>query len=146
MTKNKTQDEELPEKINLRYYLSQKLRLLPLLIGSFILIDITVLFLSANYTFTEIFYLCGIVMILLAIGSSIIILIEGSPIWSFVSAIVFGLIPIIEIIIHISMVPQDTISLILALLTIFLALVMICFLLLFIPFYQKKNEAKAAEG
>ncbi len=145
MNDNSTQDDEMQPETTARNYFSEKIKLLPILVASFVIVDIAALFISVNYTFTEMFYLCGIVMILLAIGSSIIILLEGNPLWAYICAIVFGLMPIIEIIIHIATVPQDTTSLALAIVTIFLAVVLVCFLIIIVPIYQRK-KAEKTEG
>ena len=131
--------ETQKEKFTLRQYITDhRIHLLPILLASFVLVDIAAIFISVNYTFTEIFYLCGIIMILLAIGSAVIILLEGKPIWTFIGALFFGIAPIIEITIHLATVPQDTISLILAIFALILALVMIGFLFIAVPYYQKK--------
>lgn len=143
MMSDKTiQNDEVKKETTLRKYLKKRINLLPLLVASFILIDIVVLFISENYTFTEMFYLCGIVLILLAVGSSIIVLLEADPFWAYICAFIFGLIPIIEIIIHLSTVPQDIISLVLAIVTIFLAIALICFLVLVVPLYHKRKAEK----
>ncbi|MHA1185254.1 MAG: hypothetical protein ACTSO7_10070 [Candidatus Heimdallarchaeota archaeon] len=150
MSEKIAQDDEALPEMNFRYYLrvylAQKILLLPLLIASFILVDIVVLFISVNYTFIEMFYLCGIIMILIVIGSSIIILFERSPLSAYIAALIFGLVPIIEIIIHITMVPQDIASLILAILSIVLAIGVICFLIVYVPLYQNKKKAEKTEG
>ena len=145
MNDNSTQDDEKQPEITVRSYFSEKIKLLPILVASFVIVDIAALFISVNYTFTEMFYLCGIVMILLAISSSIIILLEGNPLWAYICAIIFGIMPIIEIIIHIATVPQDTTSLVLAIVTIFLAVVLVCFLIIIVPIYQRK-KAEKTEG
>jgi len=145
MNGNSTQGEEIQPETTARKYFSEKIKLLPILVASFVIIDIAALFISVNYTFTEMFYLCGIVMILLAIVCSVIIILEGNPLWAYICAIVLGLMPIIEIIIHIAAVPQDTASLVLAIVSIFLAVVLICFLIIIVPIYQKK-KAEKTEG
>jgi len=142
MSDDSTQNYEGQQKSTVRDYLSKRIKLLPILVASFVIVDIAALFISVNYTFTEMFYLCGIVMILLAIGSSIIILLERNPLWAYICAIIFGIMPIIEIIIHIATVPQDTASLVLAIISMILAAILICFLIIIVPIYQKDKAGK----
>ena len=87
----------------LKEYLKEKKVILSILLSMFVLLDIIGIFISANYQFWEIFLYLGIIMILFAIGVSYIVITERNYFWSILSSIVIGLLPTIEIIIHLSL-------------------------------------------
>ena len=87
----------------LKEYMKEKKIILSILLSMFVLLDIIGIFISANYQFWEIFLYLGIIMILFAAGISYIVIIERNYFWSILSSIIIGLLPTVEIIIHLSL-------------------------------------------
>jgi len=107
-------------------------------ISFFTILNITAIFLTANYYFTEIFLYFGILMILLGSGTLVFVYYNANYFWALVSAICLGLVPAIEITVNMILVSMDTTSQVLAIVSLSLTLVMI--ILPFILVYAKNTK------
>lgn len=88
-------------------YLKEKKLILTILLSMFVLLDIIGVFISANYLFKELFLYLGIIMVLFAVGISYIVVSERNYFWAILSSVVIGLLPTIEIIIHLATIKLE---------------------------------------
>ncbi|NHJ05631.1 MAG: hypothetical protein EAX90_12465 [Candidatus Heimdallarchaeota archaeon] len=88
-------------------YLKEKKLILTILLSMFVLLDIIGVFISANYLFKELFLYLGIIMVLFAVGISYIVVSEKNYFWAILSSVIIGLLPTIEIIIHLATIKLE---------------------------------------
>ena len=103
-------------------YLEQRGIMFTILLSLYILLDITAIFVSATFWFYEIFLYIGLVMILFAVLTLIVIIKEENLVWAIIAGILMGLAPVIEIIIHLATVNTFTLDLLITILALILAL------------------------
>ncbi|HUU79179.1 MAG TPA: hypothetical protein VMX55_12610 [candidate division Zixibacteria bacterium] len=88
-------------------YLKEKKLILTILLSMFVLLDIIGVIISANYLFKELFLYLGIIMVLFAVGISYIVVSEKNYFWAILSSVIIGLLPTIEIIIHLATIKLE---------------------------------------
>jgi len=88
-------------------YLKEKKLILTILLSMFVLLDIIGVIISANYLFKELFLYLGIIMVLFAVGISYIVISEKNYFWAILSSVIIGLLPTIEIIIHLATIKLE---------------------------------------
>ncbi|MFW9924954.1 MAG: hypothetical protein ACFFDW_16885 [Candidatus Thorarchaeota archaeon] len=89
------------------YILNNRIIFIKILLSLFILLDIISIIISATYLFYEIFIYSGIMMILIAGNVIFYVILERNLLWSIIGGVILGLVPLIEIIYHISTVVLD---------------------------------------
>ena len=119
---NKENNEGEKVETFLIYYFKHKKMLIPVLVSIILTLNIIALFVSAHYDFTFIFLHFGILTLILSILTLVIIVIERNHLWAIFYSILVGLVPLIEISIHIITVKMDTSSLILAIVSIIITI------------------------
>ncbi|MBD3189208.1 MAG: hypothetical protein GF308_01115 [Candidatus Heimdallarchaeota archaeon] len=146
----KNQDEEGKEKEEeetyLSYYLKQKRNWFSLLIGLFILLNLLALFLTTNYLLDAIFLYLGILMIIVAGASLFFIAWAENYLWALLASLIYGIMPIIELSIHLATVQVKGASLVFGILSMIIAVgfVFLPFILIFE--YQRRKTKKKEQA
>ncbi|MEA2070194.1 MAG: hypothetical protein U9O98_02795 [Asgard group archaeon] len=95
-------EKRAKEKLTLKDYLPAKNKIISLLLGIFIIINIVALFVSENYSFFDLFLYFGILSIIIAIGTIFLTILSNNFLRSGIVALITGIIPVVEIITHIA--------------------------------------------
>lgn len=131
---NKTNHEEEDVETFLSYYLKHIKILIPIFVSIILTLNIIALFVSAHYNFTFIFLHFGILILILSILTLVIIVIERNYFWGIFYALLIGLVPLIELIIHVIKEKMDTTSLVLTIISLIFS---VCFIIA--PFILIEN-------
>ncbi|HUT81565.1 MAG TPA: hypothetical protein VMZ29_10220 [Candidatus Bathyarchaeia archaeon] len=139
-------EESIPQQIKsetyLQYYLKHYSMWISILISFYLLLDIIMLLVSIQYTFTELFLYFGILMILISAGTLAFVYFERNYFWGLLAAILIGLLTTIETIIYLAVVNMDTTSLVLAIISLICSIVMIVLPLTLVYLKNMKENSK----
>ena len=125
------------------YYLKQRSMWISILLSMFLLLDIISVFITTIYSFTEIFLYLGILMLVLAGGALAFIYFEENYLWAFLSSLILGLMPVIEIIIILTKALNGS-DLGLAIVSLILGLIL-CILPIGLVYFRFKFKNKNSE-
>lgn len=125
------------------YYLKQRSMWISILLSMFLLLDIISVFITTIYSFTEIFLYLGILMLVLAGGALAFIYFEENYLWAFLSSLILGLMPVIEIIIILTKALTGS-DLGLAIVSLILGLIL-CILPVALVYFRFKSKNKNSE-
>ena len=125
------------------YYLKQRSMWISILLSMFLLLDIISVFITTIYSFTEIFLYLGILMLVLAGGALAFIYFEENYLWAFLSSLILGLMPVIEIIIILTKALTGS-DLGLAIVSLILGLIL-CILPVALVYFRFKFKNKNSE-
>ncbi len=125
------------------YYLKQRSMWISILLSMFLLLDIISVFITTIYSFTEIFLYLGILMLVLAGGALAFVYFEENYLWVFLSSLILGLMPVIEIIIILTKALTGS-DLGLAIVSLILGLIL-CILPVALVYFRFKSKNKNSE-
>lgn len=125
------------------YYLKQRSMWISILLSMFLLLDIISVFITTIYSFTEIFLYLGILMLVLAGGALAFIYFEENYLWAFLSSLILGIMPVIEIIIILTKALTGS-DLGLAIVSLILGLIL-CILPIALVYFRFKFKKKNSE-
>ena len=95
----------------LSYYFQQKKIIWSILLSMYIVMNIIAVILTTYYYFVTILLYNGILMLILTAGIITLVVLERDYFWAFLSSIVLGLVPAIELIVGLAIAPLDTLNL-----------------------------------
>ncbi|KAF5435252.1 hypothetical protein C5S36_03515 [Candidatus Methanophagaceae archaeon] len=110
------------------YYSQQRKVILSILISMYIVLNIIASILTTYYYFVNIVLYIGIIMLVIISGIIVTIVYENNYFWAFLSSIIIGVIPTIEIVIGLAVAKLEGINLILVIISLIFS---VC--LIFIP-------------
>ncbi|MBN1329536.1 MAG: hypothetical protein JXA54_08695 [Candidatus Heimdallarchaeota archaeon] len=126
----------------LQYYLKHYSRWISILISLYLLLDVIMLFVSIQYSFTQLFLYFGILMILISSGTLAFIYFERNYFWALLGSVLIGLLTTIETIIYLSLVSMNTVSLVLAIFSLLFSIAMIFLPILLVYIKNTKEKTK----
>jgi len=129
----------------LSYYLQQRKVILSILISMYVVLNVIASILTTYYHFVSIFLYIGLIMLVIISGIIVTIVYEGDYFIAFLSSIVIGVIPTIELIIGLAIANLYGVNLILVVISLILSVCLIFVPSVLVHYKLKKSNINNKE-